>query len=79
MSSVRSFNLGLPFFGFKSCVILSVCGQIWQIFLGLMTLDQVKVYQISAYLVHRELRNATFEGEKMPTSIIFPDSALEYA
>ena len=32
------------------------------------------MYQISANLVHRELRNATFEGEKMPTSITLPDS-----
>ena len=32
------------------------------------------MYPISANLVHRELRNATFEGEKMPTSITFPDS-----
>ena len=35
------------------------------------------MYQISANLVHRELRNATFEEEKMPTSIIMPDSAHE--
>ena len=32
------------------------------------------MYQISANLVHRELRNATFEREKMPTSIKMPDS-----
>ena len=32
------------------------------------------MYKISANLVHRELRNATFEGEKMPTSIRMPDS-----
>ena len=30
---------------------------------------------IFAKYVHRELRNATFEGEKMPTSITFSDSA----
>ena len=24
----------LPFFGFRRCVILAVCGQIWEIFLG---------------------------------------------
>ena len=30
---------------------------------------------MSAYLVHRELRNANFEGKKKPTSITFPDSA----
>ena len=35
---------------------------------------KLKVYQISANLVRRELRNATFEGEKMPTSITLPDS-----
>ena len=35
------------------------------------------MYQISAHLVHRELRNATFEGDKMPTSIAFPDSGKE--
>ena len=33
------------------------------------------MYKISANLVYRELRNATFEGEKMPTSIRMPDSA----
>ena len=32
------------------------------------------MYKISAILVHRELRNATFKGEKMPTSIKRPDS-----
>ena len=32
------------------------------------------MYQISANLVHRELRNAIFEGKKMATSITFPDS-----
>ena len=32
------------------------------------------MYTIFANLVHRELRNTTFEGEKMPTSITFPDS-----
>ena len=42
MSSVRPFNLGLHFFGFKSCVFSSVCGQIWQKNWGLMTLGQVK-------------------------------------
>ena len=31
--------------------------------------------QISANLVHRELRNATFEGKKIATSIKRPDSA----
>ena len=35
------------------------------------------MYQISANLVHRELSNATFEGEKMPTSIKRPDSGQE--
>ena len=35
---------------------------------------KLKVYQISAHLVQRELRNATFEEEKMPTSIKRPDS-----
>ena len=30
--------------------------------------------QIPANLVHGELRNATFEVKKMPTSIAFPDS-----
>ena len=35
----------------------------------------MKVYQISANLVHRELRNATFEGRKIATSIKRPDSA----
>ena len=34
----------------------------------------MKVYQIYANLVHRELRNATFEGEKNATSIKMPDS-----
>ena len=38
---------------------------------GLMTLE---VYQISANVVHSKLRNATFEGQKMPTSIKRPDS-----
>ena len=33
------------------------------------------MYQISANLVHRELRNTTFEGKKMPTSIAMLDSA----
>ena len=37
-----------------------------------MTLGQV--HQISAHLVHRELRNATFKGEKTPTLIQLPDS-----
>ena len=32
------------------------------------------MYQISANLVYRELRNAIFEGKKLPTSITFPDS-----
>ena len=32
------------------------------------------MYQISSHLVHRELRNATFEGEKIATSIKRPDS-----
>ena len=32
------------------------------------------MYQISANLVHRELRNATFEGKKIATSIKRPDS-----
>ena len=36
----------------------------------------LKVYQISANLVHRELRNAIFVGGKVPTSITFPDSVL---
>ena len=36
------------------------------------------MYQISANLVHRELRNATFKGEKIATSIKRPDSG-EYA
>ena len=31
--------------------------------LGLMILGQVKSIQISANLVHRELRNATFKGK----------------
>ena len=34
----------------------------------------LKVYQISANLVHRELRNETFEGKKIATSIKRPDS-----
>ena len=34
------------------------------IFWGLMTLVKLKVYQISADLVNRELRNATFEGKQ---------------
>ena len=34
----------------------------------------LKVYQISANLVHTELRNATFEGEKIATSIKRPYS-----
>ena len=38
---------------------------------------KLKVYQISANLVHRELRNATFEGEKMTTPIIRPDSGYQ--
>ena len=32
------------------------------------------MYQISFHLVHTELRNATFEGEKIATSIKRPDS-----
>ena len=31
---------------------------------GFMAYGQVKVYQVSANLVHRELRNATFGGKK---------------
>ena len=31
---------------------------------GLWPKVKLKVYQISANLVHRELRNATFEGKK---------------
>ena len=47
-------------------------------FLGLfLTLGQVKVYHISANLVHRGLRNTTFEGKKIPTSISFPDPGYE--
>ena len=34
----------------------------------------LKVYQISTNLVHRELRNATFVGKKIATSIKRPDS-----
>ena len=33
------------------------------------------MYPISANLVQRDLRNSTIEGEKIPTSITFPDSA----
>ena len=33
------------------------------------------MYLISANLVHRELRNAAFEGKKIVTSIKRPDSA----
>ena len=32
------------------------------------------MYKISANLVHRELRNAAFEGGKMATLITMPDS-----
>ena len=35
------------------------------------------MYQISAKLVHRELRNATFEEEKIATSIKRPDSGYD--
>ena len=35
------------------------------------------MYQISANLVHRELRNATFEGKKIATSIKRPDSGCD--
>ena len=35
---------------------------------------KLKVHQISTNLVHRKLRNTTFEGKKMPTSITLPDS-----
>ena len=37
----------------------------------------LKVYQISTNLVHIELRNATFEGKKIATSIKRPDSDKE--
>ena len=47
------------------------------IFWGLMTLVKLKVYQISADLVNRELRNATFERKKKPTSITLPDSTYD--
>ena len=38
---------------------------------------KLKVYQISANLIHRELRNATFEGKKFATSIKRPDSDVD--
>ena len=34
----------LACFGFKSCIFLAVCKEIWQV--------KLKVYNISAYLVH---------------------------
>ena len=71
---VRLFNVGLHFLAAKvvfSCPSVDRFGKkIW----GLMTIGQVKVYQISAYLVYRELRNATFEGKIIATSIKRPDS-----
>ena len=66
----RKLSLGWCFFGFKSCVFLAICGQICP----KKPQVKLKVYQISANLVHRELRNATFEGKKIATSIKRPDS-----
>ena len=66
--------IGLVYFGSKSCIFLAVCGQIWQKFWGTYDLrSELEVYKISANLVHRELRNATFEGKKSLTlSLRFP-------
>ena len=47
--------------GWHFFVFLAICGQIWP--------------KMSATLVHRGLRNPTFLGKKMPTSITFPDPA----
>ena len=59
---------------------LRLIGRLWTDvakFLGdLWPRVKLKVYQISANLIHRELRNATFEGEKMPTLITLPDIAI---
>ena len=56
---------------------LRLIGRLWTDvakFLGdLWPRVKLKVYQISANLIHRELRNATCEGEKC--HYIYPDSA----
>ena len=60
-------------FCFKSCVRLAVCGQIWLKCWGTYGEVKLKMYQISANFVHRDLRSATLEGKKMPTSITLHD------
>ena len=62
ISRLGNHGLRVSVFGSKSSVFLAICGQIWQNILGTYEV-KLKVYKISTNLVHRELRNATFEGK----------------
>ena len=61
------FKFRLVFFRLQMLRFSALCGQIWQNFCGSLREVKLKVHQISAHLVNRELRNATFEGEKTQT------------
>ena len=61
VSRLGNHGVRVSVFGSKSCVFLAVCGQIWLKILG--QVKSTNVYKMSANLVQRELRNATFEGK----------------
>ena len=58
------FKFRLVFFRLQMLRFSALCGQIWQNFCGSLREVKLKVHQISAHLVHRELINATFERER---------------
>ena len=59
--------LGLCFFAANVTFLSSLWTDLAKVLRELWPWVKLKVHQISAHLVHRELRNATFEGEKTQT------------